>query len=193
MMGILIAGILYKFNLEKTKEMEHEYNKARAGVSLLNYVGQGKTATPNLFSCEDPERVGNDEGVKIEKLECGYHIYFGSNLEKALDSICENYNKSSGDDEVITAEQIRKCVTEDTKATRKAVADGDESNVVYKVFKWMGTSCSETAIFDDRSEKDRKLWEKTISSGNYSNYCVILIQMDCASEGIISPIKFKWQ
>ena len=178
---------LHKVHVEK-QAIDQKYEEAFEVVKSLNQMAGDYTdfETGN----------GTDQGLIIERQDQGYRIYLGSELEKCLDAICENFNISTGEEPTVTPAQVITAITdhaEETVRDCKTDSNSKESNVVFKLSKWMGSNCGETVVYCggdayDKTEKEKWLLLQLVTNGN-----VIYTHSACDKSGEPYEFKFKWQ
>ena len=140
------------------------------------------------------DRYNDGIAIDVDYERGVFRVYMGDKLEEMLPLICENYNVSTNWAEAITPEQVRSVINDDfAPALESAFSDDFESYFIYKLFKWCGSSCKDTAVYNSASEWDKADIEKSITSGEETNVKVIQSQVNWAKEGKVSPYKFKWQ
>ena len=124
----------------------------------------------------------------------GTYLQIEESFDKNLELICENYSLSTNGTETVTAEQLRDALTDNiSQLVEKYRARELSDCYIYKVFKWCGTSCKETATSVEVAGFNQVEWDKWISSSSATNYAVIRIQETCRENGEPCDVKFKWQ
>ena len=173
-----VVGCSRDVNSEELNR-ENEYRKASETVELLNHLGGG---------------LNGEYGINLEKQELGYRVYLGTTLDKCMESICENYSISMGCSNLISADDVKKALNEDLVENAEILcSSARQSHFLYKLFEWCGSSCKDTAVYNEGSDFERSECEKIIASGNLTNIQVIEIQIGDTEDGKVYSFKFKWQ
>ena len=147
-----------------------------------------------LNKISDFSDMYGEYGIYIEEDDYNYRIYFGDKLDKMMDSLCKNYTQSTGNTEIITAEQVDLAFTENVQQTiNDLMSDDAESNYLYKFFKWCGTSCKDTAVYCEGADDNKETWERWIETGKLNNGDIVADQVSWDEEQKPYAVKFKWQ
>ena len=147
-----------------------------------------------LNKISDFSDMYGEYGIYIEENDYNYRIYFGDKLDKMMDSLCKNYSQSTGNTEIITAEQVDSAFTENVQQTiNDLMSDDAESNYLYKFFKWCGTSCKDTAVYCEGADDNKETWERWIETGKLNNGDIVADQVSWDEEQKPYAVKFKWQ
>ena len=170
-------------------EAGHEENAAKS--SEINY-GVWVLCANDLNDLMDVS--SGQFGLNIEQEGEGCKVYLGSELDKCLDLICENFATATNQEKTITSEQVRVLLTDDFQNTVEEYrSDNWESSYIYNLFKWCGTSCRDTAVYYGGVGFNDELCKRALEKGSTINYDVIINQVSSKERNEEPAYKFKWQ